>query len=137
MADEQPKVEAAAVPEVAAKVAAPAESEEFIFDLANQPTIKVKLKSGKIIEFAADLVMLEMLQAGIGTKEMEKNPETVQTVCKIVTSHIGEPVGPGMATAIIGRMAVLLKDYRKKASATPGSDTTSESGEPNTSAPAP
>ncbi len=127
MADEQPKVEAAA----------PKESEDFIFDLADQPTVKVRLKNGTIQEFAADLVMLEMMQAGFGTKEMEKSPETVQKVCEMVSRHIGEPVGPGIATAIISRMAALLREYRKKATATPGSDTTSGSGQPNTSEPAP
>ncbi len=111
--------------------------DDFIFDLANQPTIKVRLKGGEIKKFAADLAMLEMLQAGIGTKEMENNPETVQTICKIVERHVGEPVGPGMATAIIGRMTALMRDYRKKAASTPGSDTTSESGQPSTSEPAP
>lgn len=140
MVDEQPNtasLSSEAMAKAAAKTAAPAETEEFIFDLANQPTIKVRLKDGKLKEFAADLVMLEMMQAGIGTKEMQNSPETVQTVCKLVTKHVGEPVGPGLATAIISRMTALLKEYRKKASATPGSGTTSESGEPNTSAPAP
>ncbi len=135
MTDEQPKGDA--VPQEAPKVEAPAETKDFIFDLADQPTIKVKLKTGDIKEFAADLVMLEMLQAGIGTKEMENSPETVQTVCKIVSTHVGEPVGPGMASAIIGRMTALLSEYRKKASATLDSDTTSGSGAPNTSEPAP
>lgn len=124
MADEKPKADAVA-------------NDEFIFDLSDQPTIRVKLKDGKVKEFAADLAMLEMLQAGIGTKEMESDPDTVKKICEIVQGHIGEPVGPGMATAIISRMTLLMRDYRKKATATPGSDTTSESGSPSTSEPAP
>ncbi len=112
-------------------------SDDFIFDLNDQPTIKVKLKDGTIKEFAADMCMLDMLQAGIGTKEMEQSPDTVKKVCEIVQKYVGEPIGPGMATAIIARMTALLKEYRKKASATLDSDTTSESGEPNTNAPAP
>lgn len=142
MTDEQSKGQAvpqetAKAPEPPPEVAAVPTDEEFIFDLKDQPTIKIRLRDGKIKEFAADMVLLEMLHAGFGTKEVESNPESVRKICDIVESHVGEPVGPGIAGAIVHRMTGLMAQYRKKAGATSDSDTTSGSERSNTNEPAP
>lgn len=130
MADEQKQEK----PEVDVSIL----EEDFIFDLKEQPTIKVRLSNGEVKSFAADAVLIELMQEGLVTRELADDPETREKIVAIVQKHIGtdEPIGPGMAMAILGRMNLMIAAYRKKALSTGDSGTTSGSASKSSGAPA-
>lgn len=109
-----------------------------VFRLRDQPSIEVEGMDGKTKTFPSDMALMQLLEAGIGTAVVDDDRRgATKTVIKIISELIGEPIGPTMAWAIVTRMTTMLKEFTKKAGATPDSDTTTESEEQSTSEPAP